>query len=185
LKVYSRSGKRLVSYRNSAAWTWVSPPAEAVLGHVRDGLQERERHVLPDDGGGLEEALVLGRQPVDARREDCLRRRRDLPRVRRLRHPIGPPLSDEHLGFHEGLHALFQEEGVPLGPLDQHPRERLEGPVLAQQGVEQRFGALWWQRVDPQLEVVGLAAPGVLVLGPVVDEEQDAGRRQALDEAVE
>ena len=111
------------------------PPAKVVLGHVRDGLQERERHVLPDDGGGLEEPLVLGRQPVDARREDRLRRGRDLPRVRRLRHPIGPPLPDEHLGLHEGPHALLEEEGVPLGPLDQHPLERLEGPVLAQERV--------------------------------------------------
>ena len=41
------------------------------------------------------------------------------------------------------------------------------------------------QRVDPELGVVGLAPPGVLVLGPVVDEEEDAGGRQALHEAVE
>ena len=33
--------------------------------------------------------------------------------------------------------------------------------------------------------VEGLPAPGVLVLRPVVDEEQDARRREALDEAVE
>ena len=129
--------------------------------------------------------MSSGGQPVDARREDRLHRRRDLPRVRRLRHPIRPALPDEHLGLHEGPHALLQEEGVALGPLDQHPLERLEGPVLAQQGGEQGLGALGRQRVDPQLEVVGLAAPGVLVLGPVVDEEQDAGGRQALDEAVE
>jgi hypothetical protein len=39
-------------------------------------VQEREGHILPDDGRGLEEPLVLGRQPVDARRQDRLRRRR-------------------------------------------------------------------------------------------------------------
>jgi hypothetical protein len=79
----------------------------------------------------------------------------------------------------------LQEEGIPLGPLDQHPRERRERAVLAQEGPEQRLGALGGQRVDPELEVVGLAAPGVLVLGPVVDEEQEAGRREALDQAIE
>jgi hypothetical protein len=61
----------------------------------------------------------------------------------------------------------------------------LEELVLAQQGVEQLFGAFGRQRVDSQLEVVRLAPPRVLVLGPVVDEEQDAGRRQALNQTVE
>ena len=41
---------------------------------VRDRLQQRERHVLADDGGGLEQPLVLGREAVDASREDRLRR---------------------------------------------------------------------------------------------------------------
>ena len=99
--------------------------------------------------------------------------------------PIGAPLPDQHPGLHEGLDALLQEEGVPLGPLDQHPLERRQARVLTQERGEQGFGALGRQRVDPELEVVGLAAPGVLVLGPVVDEEQEAGRRQALDQAVE
>ena len=105
--------------------------------------------------------------------------------LRRPHQPIRAPFPDQHLGLHEGLDTLLQEEGVSLSPLDQHPLERLEGAVLPQQGVEQFFSALGRQRVDPELEVVGFAAPVVLVFGPVVDEEQDAGRRQALDEAVE
>ena len=48
------------------------PLAQAVLGLLRDRLEERERDVLPDDGGGLEEALLLGWQPVDARGQDRL-----------------------------------------------------------------------------------------------------------------
>src|SRR5262249_44874582 len=32
------------------------PPANALLGHVRDGLEQRQRYVLPDDGGGLKQA---------------------------------------------------------------------------------------------------------------------------------
>ena len=41
------------------------------------------------------------------------------------------------------------------------------------------------RKVEPQLRVGGLAAPMVLVLGPVVDEEQEPRRRQAFDEAVQ
>ena len=41
------------------------------------------------------------------------------------------------------------------------------------------------QRVEPELGVVGLAAPAVLVLGTVVDQQQQAGRGQALHQAVE
>ena len=139
-------------------------------GHVGDDPQERERHILPDDGGSLKQPLVLGWQPVDPRRQDRLRRRRDLPRLRRPRHPIGPPIPNEHLGLHQRLHALLEEEGVALGPLDQRALEGLERPVLAQQGGEQLFGGLGRQRIDPELGVVGLAPPRVLVLGTVADE---------------
>ena len=51
--------------------------------------------------------------------------------------------------------------------------------------IEQFFATLGSQRIDPQLDIVGLPAPGVLVLGPVVDEEQDAVRRQALHQTIQ
>ena len=35
------------------------------------------------------------------------------------------------------------------------------------------------------MRIVGLATPGVLVLGPVVDEKQEPGCRQAVNKAVE
>jgi hypothetical protein len=41
------------------------PTAKAFLGHVGDGLQECEGHILPDDGGSLKQRLVLGWQSVD------------------------------------------------------------------------------------------------------------------------
>ena len=47
------------------------------------------------------------------------------------------------------------------------------------------LGALRGQGVEPELGVVGLAAPAVLVLGAVVDEQEHAGGGQALDQAVE
>ena len=54
-----------------------------------------------------------------------------------------------------------------------------------QQGVENGLGARWRQRIEPQLRIVGLAPPAVLVLGSVVDQQQEAGCWQAVDEAVE
>ena len=117
------------------------PVSKAALEHIDDSLQERERHVLSDDGGRLQQPLVLGGQPVDARRQDRLSRRRDRPYLGRLRHAIGPPIPNEHLGLHQGLDALLEEERVALGPLDQHLLERLECRVVAQQGGQQLLGA--------------------------------------------
>jgi hypothetical protein len=70
-------------------------------------------------------------------------------------------------------------------PCDQQPLERRQAGVLPQQGVEEGLGARWWQRIEPQLRIVGFAAPAVLVLGAVVDQQQEASCRQAVDEAVE
>jgi hypothetical protein len=111
-----------------------------LLWHVRNGLEERKRHILPDNGGGLEQALVLGQQPVDACRQDRLRRRRDLQRVYRLRQPIGSPLPRQDPRLHEGPHALLQEKGISLRPRDQRPLEQVESPILAQQPIQQLFG---------------------------------------------
>ena len=41
------------------------------------------------------------------------------------------------------------------------------------------------QRIDPELAIVGLAAPAVTVFGTIADEEQHRGGRQALDHALE
>jgi hypothetical protein len=46
---------------------------------------------------------------------------------------MSPAIPDEYLGLHQGLHGLVQEEGVALGPLDQHALEGLEALVLAQE----------------------------------------------------
>src|SRR5262245_35908516 len=108
-----------------------SPP-KAVLWHVRDGLQEREWHVLPDDGGGLKEALVFGWQPVNPGSQDRLHRGGHLHADHRLCQPIRTVLANENVRLDQCPHALLQEERVALGPLDQYPRERLQGPVLAQ-----------------------------------------------------
>jgi hypothetical protein len=41
------------------------------------------------------------------------------------------------------------------------------------------------QRVEAELSIVGFVSPAVLVVRAIGDQEQEAGRRQALDEGVE
>ena len=129
--------------------------------------------------------LSSGEQAVDPGGQDGLDRGRHLDVGEDLRQPVRAALADERLGLDQRPNALLQEEGIALGPLDQDRREGLDRPVLAKEAVEQLDGALGRQRIEPELGVVGLAAPAVLVLGPVVDEEQEPRRRQALDEAVQ
>ena len=144
-----------------------------------------EGHLRADDRRGLQQPLLLRRQPVDARRQHRLHRGRHLDRRERLRQAIGAPLADQHLRLHQGADALLQEEGVALGALDQALLERLQAGIVPQQGLQQCLGARRGQRVEPELGVVGLAAPAVLVLGAVVDQQEQTGGGQALDQAVE
>ena len=102
-----------------------------------------------------------------------------------LRQAIGPRLAHQHAGLHQRAHALLQEEGIAFGARDQELRERCQAGIVPKQGLEHLGGTGWRQRVEAELRVVGLTAPAVLILGAVVDQEQQTRRRQALDEAVE
>ena len=53
--------------------------------------------------------------------------------------------------------------------------------IVAEEGLKQRVRARRGERVQPQLGVVGPAAPAVLVLGPVAHEDEDPRGGQALD----
>jgi hypothetical protein len=46
--------------------------AHLVFRRVGDGQEQRDGHVLADDGSGLEQSLCLGRQAVDACGQDGL-----------------------------------------------------------------------------------------------------------------
>ena len=158
---------------------------EVGLGQLRDRLEQRQRDVLADHRGGLQQALVPGRQPVDPRRQDGLHGRRDLDRRHRLDQPVRSRVAGQDLGFHQAPHALLQEQGIPLGALDQETPERLELRLGPEEGPEQLLGALGGKRIEPELGVVAPAPPAVAVLRPVIDQEQEPGRRQALDQAVQ
>ena len=51
---------------------------ERLLGHVGNGLEQGQGYLCADDGRGLQQALLLGRQPVDAGRQHRLHRGRHL-----------------------------------------------------------------------------------------------------------
>jgi hypothetical protein len=159
--------------------------AHLVLRSVGDGQQQRQGHVLADDRGRLEQSLAFGRQTVDPGGQDRLHRGGDRQLLDGPGEPVGPALAGQGRRLHQGPHTLFEEEGIRFRPLYQQLLERAEGRVRAEERIEQLVSALGWQRIDPDLAVVGLAAPGVLVLGAVVDEEHEARGGQALDEAVE
>ena len=116
-------------------------------------------------------------QSVDARRQYRLDRGWDPDSLDRLRQPIPTSFPRQCLRLHQHPDSLLQEERVP--PLDEELLERRESRIVAEEHLEQLPGALGRERVQPHLTVGRLAAPGVLVLGSVGDQQQQAGRPQA------
>ncbi len=112
-------------------------------------------------------------------------RGRDLQILDRPGEPVVAALAGQSRRLHQGPHTLLEEEGIGFRPLDQELLEWAEGRVSAEQRIQQLVSALGRQGVDAELAVIGLAAPGVTVLGTIVDEEHEARRGQALDEAIE
>ena len=156
-----------------------------LLGQPGNVPQQRERDIVADDRRRLQQVPLLGRQPIDPRRQHRLHRRRDLQRRGVLRHVILPAPASQDPGLDQCPHALLQEEGVALGPLDQQARERGQARVIAEQDVQQLVGTGRRQRIESQLRVVALLPPAVLILAPVRDEQQQARAGQALDQAVQ
>ena len=159
--------------------------SKPLLRKVGHRLEQGERHVRPDDGRGLEQALLVGGQAVDAGGQDRLHRRGHLDAGQGCHQAVGAALADQHVGLDQRADALLQEEGVPFRPLDQERQERTQGGVVPQEGVQEGVRALRRQRVEPELGVEGPAPPAVLVFGAVVDEEEDPRCRKALDETVQ
>ena len=145
------------------------------LGHLGNGLQQRQGHVRADDRGALQEVLVLQGQAVDASGQHRLHRGGHLQALDRLRQAIRATLTGQDPGLYQGAPALLQEERVALSPCDQQALEGLKAGVVAEEGLQECPGAGGRQRVEPQLCVVGLAAPTVLIFRAVVDQQQDAG----------
>jgi hypothetical protein len=113
-----------------------------------------------------------------------MHRGRNLDAREHLAQVIGAWGAHQDAMLHQRPHALLQKEGVALGAGDQQPLERRELRVLPEQGIQEVCGARLGQRIESELGIVALLAPAVLILGPVAHQEEHAGRRQALQEAI-
>ena len=126
-------------------------PPQRFLVDLDNRAQKGERNVRPDDRGSLEHALFLRIEPVDARGDDGLHRRRHLQRVGRLHEPVGAALADQRASLDQRAHALLEEKRAALRALDQKPLERFGARIPADERVQKIFGVLRRQRVDVQL----------------------------------
>src|SRR5262249_26106498 len=92
-------------------------------------------------------------------------------------------LAGERARLHQGPNALLDEKGIAAP--DQQSLEGLQRRIVAKEGAQQLTCILWRERIEPQPAVVCLPSPAVVVLGPVVDQQEHPRRRQALDETIE
>ena len=97
---------------------------------------------LPTTAAAWSRRLSSGPQAIDARGEDGLDRRRHLDARGGPVEPVRAGLADEGARLHERPHALLEEERVALRPRDEERRERRGRWVGAEEGPEQRVGAL-------------------------------------------
>src|SRR5262245_24204485 len=108
---------------------------------------------MTNHGRGLEEALGLGWQPVNACGEHGMHRRWHLNGRERLPQAIGARLAYQHPGLYQRSYTLLQEEGVALRARQQERRERRQAGVVSVQRLQDFLGAGWLQRVQAQLRV--------------------------------
>src|SRR6185369_4551552 len=117
-----------------------------------------------DDRRRLEQALLLGAQPIDASGQDSLHRGGHANARERAREVKSAPPPHHHLRLNEGARALLEEEGIALRPLDEQRLERKQVGSVTEQRAEKRLGALGSQRIEAYLPVVRLVGPAVTVL---------------------
>ena len=147
-----------------------SPP-EIVVWQIADCRQQGDPHVLADGGRALEQTLFRGRQSIDASGDDHVDGGRDL-NDGRIRHQLVPPgAAGQGPGLDQRPHALLQEERIPVGALDEDLFERLKRGIMAEPHIQQLPGDLRREWVNPQLRVITLPRPPVLMFGAVGNDE--------------
>ncbi len=140
--------------------------AAAGRSHLSD---HRDRRLPPDHRYRLQQFLLLSPQPIYARGQYALHRRRQ-PHLRQLARRLHCPIPHQRALVEQGLHHLLDEERIALGALDDHAFERVEFHAFAQQRREHLPCALPSQRIQSQLRVVALVTPFMAVLGSIVDQ---------------
>src|SRR5216684_5702473 len=147
------------------------PTLQFVVRLERHALHQPERKFASQHRQGLQQLLLLRRQPVYTRGEHDLHRRGDLYRVHRPGE-LHRPVALKHAIFEENQHYLFHEEGSALGPLNDEPLEWKQILAVAQHCREHLLGAFLAERVETKLRVIGLAIPLMRILEPIVHQQQ-------------
>ena len=113
------------------------PVVQRVLGQLGDRVQERERDILADHGGRLQEALLLGWKPVDASCKHGLDGGGHPDAGQWFRQATVSALAGEDLCLDQRADVLLQEERVAVGALDQDLLEGVESRIVAEQDPEE------------------------------------------------
>jgi hypothetical protein len=138
-----------------------------------------------DDGRALQKSLLLARQAIDARSQHGLHSGWHLYVFWILLQAIGATPPAEHAGLEQSADTLLDEERIAFSPGNQQLLQPKQLRVRAQQRSEHRVDALVRERLEPQLLVVALAGPSMLVFGTIADDEQDTCAGESFDQAVE
>ncbi len=144
-----------------------------------------QRHLVANDGRALEHPLVVRREPIDPRREHGLHAGRHFHRRHEPDEPVIAGRAMKRAGLDERADALLEKERVAGRALAQHRGERSQRGIAAEQRLQEGAGGVGGQRVEPQLRVVRLAAPGMTILRAIVHEQRERRRRHAVDQRVE
>src|SRR5262245_16421851 len=91
--------------------------------------------------GGLEEALVLGRQPVDTCRQHRLHCGWHLDVLKGLGEAVGSQLTREYTGLYQRLDALLQKEGITRCAGDEELCEGYQTDIISEQRPQELVGA--------------------------------------------
>jgi hypothetical protein len=161
------------------------PQSESPFGKSHHGLEQSQGYFCANDCCGLEEVLLLRQQAINARRQDGLHGRWHLHDGAGVHQAVGPRLAHQGSDLHQRPHTLLQEEGIALRALAQEWDEGGQARVVSQEGTEEGVDTRWGQGVQPHLRVVRLTPPAVAVVRPVVDQQEETGRWQALDQTLQ
>ena len=157
--------------------------AEWHLGDFGYGLEQYQGHLGADDGRGLQERFFLGRQPVEARRQQRLHRRWYLNRCECFGQAIGPRSPTNTWVFTKVRHSPPTKRSC-LGCARSSGLSAIPNRRPSQEALQQDLGARGQQGIEAELGVIGLRPHSVPVPGAIVEQEEQAGGEQTFHQAV-
>ena len=162
--------------------------SNVLLGLTGHRLKQRERHVVTDDSRRLEQALVLGRQAIDTRRQQALDAGRNLNGLEGRGETIGARFTGERLRLHESPDGLLDEERVAFRSVHQHLLDGIQRRIVPEQHTKEVPGVARRQRLHAKLPASVPTPPFGLGVGAVTDEQKHPsagrGRGEMIDDRV-